>query len=102
MRHGTGHNAVRLFVSANEPAGAGYGAPISARVDYFPVHNNARLVYQGENNEFASYGSTDFARDNRQQKRIVTGGADAVRVSRYRKPGAVVFSQGGLRGGRTC
>jgi hypothetical protein len=84
--------------AAMESAGAGKkGAPISARVsDYFPVHNNTRLVYQGEGNEFASYEVyTDFAKDGRQQKRIVTGGATSVRVIEVSKnQAAVVFAQG--------
>jgi len=82
---------------AKEPGAGKYGAPISERVsDYFPVHNNTRLVYQGEGNEFASYEVyTDFARDNRQQKRIVTGGTTLVRVLEVSdKQAAVVFSQG--------
>jgi len=82
---------------AKEPGAGKYGAPISERVsDYFPVHNNTRLVYQGEGNEFASYEVyTDFARDNRQQKRIVTGGTTSVRVLEVSdNQAAVVFSQG--------
>jgi hypothetical protein len=83
--------------AAKEPGKGLHGAPISARVsDYFPVHSNTRLVYQGEGNEFASYEVyTDFAKDGRQQKRIVTGGTTTVRVIEVSKnQAAVVFAQG--------
>jgi hypothetical protein len=81
-----------------EPAAAGEnGWPVSARVsDYFPVHSNTRLVYQGEGNEYASYEVyTDYARDSRQQQRIVTGGSTSVRViDTSKNEAAVVFAKG--------
>ena len=84
--------------ATKEPVAAGgNGAPVSARVsDYFPVHSNTRLVYQGEGNEYASYEVyTDYAKDSRQQQRIVTGGSTSVRViDTSKNEASVVFSKG--------
>jgi len=77
---------------------AGNATPeVSACVsDYFPVHSNSRLVYQGEGNDSASYEvCTDYARDGRQQQRIITDGTISVRViDTSENEAAVVFAQG--------
>jgi hypothetical protein len=85
-------------MDAKEPASASeHGTPITARVsDYFPAHNNTRLVYQGEGNEYASYEVyTDYAKGDRQQQRFVTAGSTSVRVlDTSKNEASVVFTKG--------
>ncbi len=64
--------------------------------DYFPANENTRLTYQGEGNEYASYAVyTDYAKDDRLQQRISSGGTDIARVVEVTKDhAAVILAQG--------
>ena len=64
--------------------------------DFFPIHENTQLIYQGEGNEYASYTVyPDYAGNDRLQQRIDTGGTTVVRVIEITRDRAViVFSKG--------
>ncbi len=49
--------------------------------DYFPITANARYVYEGQGNEYASYETfTDYAKENSLQQMVSNGGTVSARV----------------------
>lgn len=49
--------------------------------DYYPIIENARYLYEGEGNEYASYSvHIDYASKNRVQQRVDSGGTVLARV----------------------
>jgi len=68
----------------------------SKSLDYFVYEENAKYIYEGKGNEYASYTAfIDYKTDNKVQQRINNSGTETINVIEY-KDGAitVVFTQG--------
>jgi len=63
-----------------EPAGPADSTELKIS-DYFPILQNARYVYQGEGNEYASYSVyNDYTAENKVQQRVDNGGTVMAKV----------------------